>query len=371
MADGNYYIHHYGNNFKICGMGVKIDISMIKDKSFVVIGGGTGTFCVLSGLKKYTDKITAIVTMADSGGSAKKEKDEWGLLPSSDIRKSLIALADISSQDSLMLRKLFSYRYNQGRGIKGMSFGNLFLVALTKILGSQKDAIEKASQFLRIKGRVLPVSFENVDLVAEYEDGSVITGEHFIDEPIHNGKLRVSKLYTDPSACITKEAQEEIENCDAIIIGPGGFYTTILANLVIKGVVRSITKSKAKKIFIMNMMTEYGQTYGFTASTFISELNKYLPVDLLDYVLINSSPVPEKILKQYIKYHAQPIVNDLIDKYPFKVLEKDLISKKVIKREKGDSLKRSLIRHDSEKVVSACIKHLYPSYSGLHPERLQ
>src|SRR3989344_1237863 len=151
---------------------------IMKNKSIVVIGGGTGTFSVLSGLKKYTNDITAIVSMADSGGSAKKEKDEWGLLPSSYIRKSLIALADISTQDSLILRKLFQYRFAKGKGIRGMTFGNIFLIALTNILGSQSQAIDKASELLRIRGSVLPVTLNNVELVAEYEDGSRVVGEH-------------------------------------------------------------------------------------------------------------------------------------------------------------------------------------------------
>src|SRR3989338_7437850 len=164
---------------------------MWKDEKIVVIGGGTGTYSVLSGIKKYTSNITAIVTMADSGGSAKKERDEWGLLPSSDVRKSLIALADVSHQDTMLLRRLFHYRYSEGIGVAGMSFGNLFLIALTRLLHSQAKAIEKAGELLRIKGRVLPVSLDTVDLVATYEDGTSVVGEHYIDEPKHNGKISI------------------------------------------------------------------------------------------------------------------------------------------------------------------------------------
>src|SRR3989344_4901556 len=144
----------------------------MKEKSYIVIGGGTGTFSVLSGLKKYTDNICAVVSMADSGGSAKKERDEWGLLPSSDIRKSLLALADVSDKDSLILRKLFEHRFSKGVGLEGMTFGNLFLVALSEVTKSQSKAIGMASELLRIKGKVLPVSYDKVDLVADYEDGS-------------------------------------------------------------------------------------------------------------------------------------------------------------------------------------------------------
>lgn len=331
---------------------------MVNNIKISVIGGGTGTFSVLTGLKKYTDNITAIVTMADSGGSARKERDEWGLLPSSDIRKSLIALADISSKDSLLLRKLFQYRYSEGTGIRGMSFGNLFLVALTKLLKSQKKAIVKAGDILKIRGRVLPVSFDKVDLAAKYEDGSIVVGEHFIDEPKHNGKLGIVKLWTKPQAHATEEVITAIMESQAIILGPGGFYTTILANLAVKGVVEAIQKSRAKIIFILNLMTEYGQTFHFTALKFIEELKKYMPLQNLDYIFINNSPIPEKILKKYRKVHAETVINNLYGDYPFRVISTDLLNPRLVKRQSGDTLNRSFVRHDPDKVADLCMKVL-------------
>jgi uncharacterized cofD-like protein len=331
---------------------------VIKDLSFVIIGGGTGTFGVLNGLKKFTDKITAIVSMSDSGGSAKKERDEWGLLPSSDIRKSLLALADISNDDNLLLRQLFQYRYEKGRGLKGMTFGNLFLVTLTKLLGSQSQAIKKAGELLKIKGKVLPASLDSVDLVAEYSDGTSVIGEHFIDEPKHNGTLKITKLYTKPKAVITDEVKEALNTSDCIIIGPGGFYTTILANLVVDGMIESISKSKAKKIFILNLMTEYGQTYGFTAKTYLDELEQYMDLNILDFVLINNSPIPDPILKRYRRYHAIPVVNDLPSNTKYRTISEDMLSEEIVKREKGDRLKRSLIRHNGDKIAKVCMKLL-------------
>ncbi|OGG02382.1 hypothetical protein A2W14_00505 [Candidatus Gottesmanbacteria bacterium RBG_16_37_8] len=329
---------------------------MKKDKSYVVIGGGTGTFSVLSGLKKYTENITAVVSMADSGGSAKKERDEWGLLPSSDIRKSLLALADVSAKDSLILRRLFEYRFAKGIGLSGMTFGNLFLVALSNITKSQLKAIELASELLRIKGKVLPVSLDKVDLTATYSDGSIVTGEHNIDDPVHNGKLKIVKLSTVPEATVSPHVLHTIEDSDVLIIGPGGFYTTIIANLVVKGVSAAIKKSHAKKIFIINIMTEYGQTYNFTAKTFIQELGKYMDISKLNYVLLNNAPIPDYILKRYQKSQAIPVINDLKGKFPFKIISADLLSQKKIKREKGDILKRSLIRHDPDKIARICLK---------------
>lgn len=327
---------------------------MTNDKKIVVIGGGTGTYSVLSGIKNFTSNITAIVSMADSGGSAKKERDEWGLLPSSDIRKSLLALADVSTADSLLLRELFQYRFSQGEGFVGMTFGNLFLVTLAKILKSQSKAIVKASELLRIKGSVLPVTLDKIDLIAVYEDGTKVKGEHFIDRPKHNGKLAILNLYTDPQANLNPQVAEAIAESDLIIIGPGGFYTTIIANLVIKGMNEAICKSKAKKVYIQNLMTEIGQTYKFTAAKFIEVLDKYLPVKVLDYVIINDNPVPANILARYQKVDALPIINDFPQDTSFKVISADLLSKKPVKREKGDTLSRSLIRHDSVKIANIC-----------------
>ena len=329
---------------------------MTDAKSFVVIGGGTGTFSVLQGIKKYSENITAVVSMADSGGSAKKERDEWGLLPSSDIRKSLLALADVSDRDNLILRKLFEYRFAKGIGLSGMTFGNLFLVALSEITKSQKNAINMASELLRVKGKVLPVSFDNVHLSAEYEDGSQITGEHNIDEPKHNGKIKITRLFTVPQASANPEVISEIKSADVLIIGPGGFYTTVIANLVVDGVPQAIKASHAKKIFILNLMTEFGQTYGFTAATFIRELNKYMDLNLLDYLFINNKPIPANIIKKYKKSQAEPVVNDIKGNHSFKVVSVDLLSEKRIKREKGDTLNRSLIRHDSDKIARVCLK---------------
>lgn len=331
---------------------------MTNDKKIVVIGGGTGTYSVLTGIKNYTSNITAVASMADSGGSAKKERDEWGLLPSSDIRKSLLALADVSTADSLLLRKLFQYRFDRGKGFVGMTFGNLFLVTLTKILGTQPKAIEKASEFLRIRGRVLPVTLDKIDLVATYEDGTKVVGEHFIDQPHHHGQIAIKSLSTHPVASLNPEVGRAIAESDLIIIGPGSFYTTIIANLVIKGMKEAICQSRATKIYIQNLMTEIGQSYKFTASKFISVLDRYLPASQLDFVFINSEPIPPKILSRYKKVDAEPIVNDFPTTTTFKVISANLLSPKLVRREKGDLLNRSLVRHDPEKVAKRCMQIL-------------
>lgn len=329
---------------------------MKKNPKIVCIGGGTGTYTVLTGLKKYTDKLCAIVSMADTGGSARKERDEFGLLPSSDIRKSLVALAESSSEKENLLRELFQFRFDQGVGLEGMTFGNLFLVALTKLLGSQTEAIKRTGQILRIKGQVIPVSLDKVDLLATYENGLQVVGEHYIDEPKHDMSLKIKKLTTIPQAKAYTEALEAIKEADLIILGPGGFYTTLIANLVVRGIPEALRKSRAKKIFVLNLMTEPGQTTGFTAFDCIRELEKYLSGRCLDYVLVNTALVPESILAKYKKTGAYPIIDDLKDKNYFKVVRGDFLFLGEIKRTSGDTLRRSLIRHNADKLAKVILK---------------
>lgn len=331
---------------------------MKTNTKIVVIGGGTGTYGILNGLKNYTDNITAIVSMTDSGGSAKKERDEWGLLPSSDIRKSLLALADVSRDDSLLLRRLFQYRFSEGDGFVGMTFGNLFLVTLAKILGSQAKAIAKAAKLLHIKGKVLPVTLDKIDLVATYADGTKVIGEHFIDQPKHDGKISVTNLATSPIAVLNPDVKKSLAEADMIIIGPGGFYTTVIANLVIPGMKEAVKKSHAIKVYILNLMTELGQTYKFTAAKFIDVLGKYLPSTVLDFVLINNTPIPPDILARYRKFSAEPIKNDFPQNTTFQVISSDLLSPHPVTIEKGDLLNRSLVRHDGDKVARECMKIL-------------
>src|SRR3989344_9664860 len=181
-------------------------------KKVVVIGGGTGTYTVLLSLRNKGYDLTALLTMVDDGGSNKVLRDEFGLLPTSGVR---LALAALSSKPSL-LRELFMYRYNKGQGISGMTFGNLFLAAVTDIVGSQEKAIEQTSEILKVKGKILPISHEDVRLVAQYENGLEVVGEHQIDEPEHDGKIRITKLFTRPDAVITEKAREAILTADTI-----------------------------------------------------------------------------------------------------------------------------------------------------------
>ncbi len=329
-----------------------------KKKKVVVIGGGTGNFVVLSGLKKYYKEIdiTAIVDMTDSGGSNKKLIDEFGLLPTSDIKQCLVALSPETSKNST-LRQLFNYRFTQGEGIKGHHFGNLFMAALSDIMGSQKAAIEKTQEILKIRGKIVPVSYEKADLTAEYEDKSVLVGESLIDEPInHDTKLKITKLYTAPEINANPLALLEIKNADLIILCPGDLYTSILANIVVGVVSHAIQKSKAKKAYIMNLMTKTGQTYGFKASDHVQVLEKYIGKSL-NYVFVNNKQISKKVINIYKKGNENYVVDDLHNSY-FKVIRGDFLNDMVFVKNKADTLKRSLVRHDSDKLASEIMKQV-------------
>lgn len=322
---------------------------MVARKKIVVIGGGTGTYTVLSGLKKFPVDLSVIVTMTDSGGSNRILRDEFGLLPTSDLRQCMVALA--SDQSSETLRQLFTYRYTNGIGIAGMTFGNLFMAALADIYGSQEKAIEKTCEILDVKGEIIPVTFENTNLVARYNTGKQVLGEHAIDEPVlMNDSTRIIELSVFPPAKANPRALSAIKNADVVILGPGDLYTSILSNLVVKGIAKEIMKSKALKVYVMNLMTRFGQTHGFTADGHLKEVEKYLGTDIIDFVLMNNKlKISEDILKRYKEEQAYPVEDDLGDTP--KVVRADLASRQVHLKSVSDQLRRSLIRHDPDKLA--------------------
>lgn len=323
----------------------------MSDKKIVVIGGGTGIHNLLIGLKKYTPNIVAIVSTLDSGGSSGRLRDQFGHLPPGDVRQSLVALSP-DQESFLTLRKLFNYRFAKGQGLEGHTFGNLFLTALTEIEGSEEKAIEAAATILSINGKVVPVTLEHAHLTAKFEDGLTITGEHEIDEPKHDGRLKIIDFYLTPLAHANPKAVEEIKGADLIVIGPGDLYTSLIANLVVDGISEAIRDSKAKKIYVVNLMTKYGQTFGFNANEHVKEIEKYLGGAVLDYVLLNTSSLPADIVALYQEENDYPVKDDLKGKH-YQIEKVELLSPLAYQKVEGDSLRRSLIRHDSEKLARA------------------
>lgn len=324
-------------------------------KNIVVVGGGTGTFTILSGLKKYTDQIdlSVIVSMMDDGGSNRIIRDEFGLLPTSDIRQCMVALASNNSNETL--RKLFTYRYESGVGISGMTFGNLFMAALTDIYkGNQKLAIEETCKILGVVGKIIPVTYDKTNLLATYEDGKQVLGEHNIDEPsVEVGNSRIVDLEIFPKAKLNLDTKKVIKEADLIILGPGDLYTSILPNVVVDNLAGEIRSSNAKLVYVLNLMTKHGQSVGYKASNFIEEIEKFIG-RRPDLTLVNTSKkVSEKIIKKYKLKKAELVVDDLGEDG---VVRADLVSNEIYQKPKSDKLARSLIRHDSDKLAREIMK---------------
>lgn len=319
-------------------------------KKIVVIGGGTGTFVVLVGLKKYPVDLSAIVSMMDSGGSTGRLVDQLGVLPPGDLRQCLIALSEAPD----LWRKLFLYRFQAG-DLKGHNFGNIFLTALEKLSTNYQKVVDRASYILKTKGKVLPVTFDRAKLCVEYDDGEIIESESSIDQASHK-KNRIIKAYLKPAANANKLALDALGKADYIIIGPGDLYTSLVPNLIVDQVAKTITGSQAKIINIMNLMTKMGQTANYKASDVTGDLESYLGRNI-DLVLLNSAPFPRKVIDYYKNHGEETIENDLKEKYGHdKYLEIDLIDKKIYNQKSGDPLFRSLVRHDSQKLGEAIWK---------------
>jgi len=321
-------------------------------KNIIVIGGGTGTFTVLRGLKQYSHKLTAVVSMMDSGGSNRVLRDEFGILPTSDIRQCIVALADENKNE--ILRDLFTYRYNHGIGITGMTFGNLFMAALTDIYGSQKKAIQKTCELLSVGGKVLPVTFDNSHLIAKYTNGKQVLGEHFIDEP-GNFEGEIVDLSLIPSASANPEVLQSILKADLLILGPGDLFTSTIANLVVDGIEDAISKSNAKIIYIMNLMTKFGQTDNYSVCDHIQTLEKYLGGKRVDICLIQKEFSFEPELAKRYEEERATVVKDDSDRSlkAMTIIKGDFISENVYEKRASDALVRSLIRHDSDKLGAA------------------
>ena len=276
----------------------------------LVVGGGTGNHTTLTGLRNEDCNLSAVVAMTDSGGSSGRLRDEMGHLPPGDIRRCLMALAAETPQGNLM-RRLFDYRFNSGNGLSGHNFGNLLLTVLTEVTGNTISAIEEASQLLGIRGKVLPVTLTHSTLVARLENGVELAGESVIDLRRENLDVGIDYIWLDPKAYVYPPVLDAIEKADAIILGPGDIYTSVLPNLLVEDVAEAINASKAVKVHICNLMTKPGESDGFRASSFAKLLVDYLGAgDPLDYLVVNDSPLPHRLLARYAADRQHPVELD-------------------------------------------------------------
>ncbi len=313
----------------------------------VAIGGGTGLSTLLRGLKYYTSNITAIVTVFDSGGSSGRLRRDMGILPPGDIRNCLVALAVAEP----LMTQLFQYRFREGE-LKGHSFGNLLIAAMSDITGNFERAIWETSKVLSIRGRVLPSTLSSVTLCAEFEDGKIIKGE----DKIPSYRKRIKRLFIEPEEVYPlQEAIDAIHDAELIVFGPGSLYTSIISNLLVKGIPEAIRESGAPKVYVVNIMTQPGETENFTASEHLKELLRYLGMDKIDYVVANKGVVDKDTLSKYEREFAKLVE---IDYNILKSYAKNIILSDFVYMNEG------VVRHNSS-LLSEKIIEILPSHKRL------
>jgi uncharacterized cofD-like protein len=323
-------------------------------KHVTVIGGGTGSFVLLSGLKDKPIDLGAIVTMMDSGGSTGRLRDQLGVLPPGDLRQCLVALSDAPE----LWRKLMLYRFEDG-DLKGHNVGNILLSALEKVSDNYDQVLEAAEQILNTRGTVYPVTYEKTQLCVEYENGTTIRGEGNIDED-NPEESRIVRAFVDPEVSVNKKAVERIHESDVLVVGPGDLYTSIIPVLVVDHIKKHIQERNPIVIYTMNLMTKMGQTTHYTAADHYRDLTRYLG-KTPEYIIINSQPIPDDIRKWY-NSHNEHSVEDNLDEiaYPGTVVRAELLDTGDISRSASDTLTRSIIRHDSQKLA----QHIYSIISN-------
>jgi len=317
------------------------------DQKIVVIGGGTGSFTLLSGLKQYASNITALVNMADDGGSSGLLRDELGVLPPGDIRQCLVALSDASQ-----LRELFNYRFDEGT-LKGHSFGNLFLSAVEKMTNNFQDSIDLASKVLRIQGTVLPITTDKSHLVIYDENGTKTKGEFKIGQ-MDFGKIRRPKIVLEPKAKITLAAEQAILEADVVVIAPGNLYGSLAPALIVDGVSEALTETKASIIYVCNLVTKPLQTDDFFVHDYVSEIERFIGAQVVDYVIYNTDEPTPAMLRKYSNEGEFMVEFDLekLSHQKYKAIGLPLIATTLIPEEikNADPIghSRSLIRHNND-----------------------
>ena len=328
-------------------------------KNIVVIGGGTGTFTVLQALRDTPVNITAIVSTADDGGSTGILRDELGVLPPGDFRQALIALAD----DSHVLRKLFTYRFTEG-GLKGHSFGNIFISALEKVTGSFDKAILEAGKILSIHGKVLPVTTDQMHLRAETTNGKTIKGEHAIEQYLWSEQTSMQRFWVEPPCSLHPLARQAIAQAHLIVIAPGSLYTSLIPNFLVDGMKEALQAARAPLACVINLMTEKGQAEQFFVQDFVELIEKYIGKGRVNYALYNTKTPSLQLLDRYQRERERMPVR--VDRKRRK-LTYELVGSNFLARHisgatnSADALSetRTFIRHDGQKLARALTALLY------------
>lgn len=316
------------------------------DARIVVIGGGTGTFALLSGLKHYASNITALVNMADDGGSTGVLRDELGALPPGDVRQCLVALSD-----SDKLRDLFNYRFDGG-SLGGHAFGNLFLTALEKMTGNFAEAVEVAGEVLNITGRVEPITLSDVKLCAEGVDGQPVRSQIAV---AHENIAPHPRIWLEPEAMANPDAIDAIKEADLVVIAPGNLYGSLAPALVVNGVGDALRSTRARCVYVCNLVTKPGPTNGFMVHDFASEIERLAGGEFLDYVIYNTEKPSDELLAKYAHEGELSVEynEDVLKTQHYKTRGVSLVTTHTPHDDRHDALAsvRSFIRHDSDAIA--------------------
>lgn len=309
-----------------------------------VVGGGTGTYQVLTGLKKYEVDISAVISMADSGGSTGRLRKELGMLPPGDVRRAILALSDLPFARKT-LEEVFDFRFKDGEGLAGHSLGNILLAALVQITGSMDRAIEETARILNASGDVFPVTLDKTNLVAVLSSGERIYGESKIDLREKDLDIPIKSVYLNPKAKVFKKAAKALSDSDTIVLGPGDLYTSIIPALLVSGVNEAIEASNAKLVYVVNLMTKKEETKDYKVSDFVREIEKYLGNDKLSHVVVNSkiNGTTKDISSWYERYGSQPVEDDLEKAKDFKIIRGNFVDK------------TTFFRHDPAKIARVIV----------------
>ena len=308
----------------------------------VAVGGGTGLSVLLSGLKVYSSNISAVVTVADDGGSSGRLRQQFDVLPPGDIRNCLVALADAPA----LMRDLFQFRFDSNSEFSGHSFGNLFLTVMTRLTGDFEKAIKETSKVLALRGQVIPSTLDNVQLVAHYQDGSMVVGEDLIPKAL---KPIARVVLTPGEPVATPDALKAIKEAQIIVLGPGSLYTSIIPNLLVRELSQAIAESEAIKVYVCNVMTQRGETDGYSVSDHIRALVSHSHAQILDYCVVNNGEVPGEVLGRYSKHNSQLVVNDRkkVEEMGYRVVEEDF-----------SMIQDGVVRHDPEKLAKIVLSFI-------------
>ena len=319
-------------------------------KKVVVVGGGTGSYQVLTGLKKYPLDLSAVISMCDSGGSTGRLRKELGILPPGDVRRAILALSDLPFAQKT-LEEIFDFRFEDGKGLAGHSLGNILLAALVQITGSMDKAINEAARILNASGHIFPVTLDKTNLVAILADGTRVFGETNVDMRNFKIGIPIKKVYLLPKAKLFFDAGRAIKGAELIVFGPGDLYTSLIPTLLIEGMCEALIKSKAKICLVVNLMTKRGETDGFRASDFVSVFRQYMcaSASRLTEVIVNNkiNGSKGKIAAWYRRYGSAPVIDDLTKqkkKLDFKVISGEFVDDTTFLRHNPEKLSKAIVR---------------------------